>query len=133
MAENNYRNVIFDASALIAVITQEAGHDQIKEYLSKAVMSSVNVSEVYQYCLDKMDMTEEECKNMLKVASVEVYEFTEAQAMVAAKLVASTKKYGISIADRACLSLSIVTGFPVLTCDRIWQKLDLDIKVLCPR
>ena len=133
MTENNYRKVIFDASSFIAAITQEPGHEEIKQYLSRAVMSAVNVTEVYQYCLDKRDMTEEECKNMLKVASVEVYEFTEAQAFVAAKLLAPTKKYGISIADRACLSLSIVTGFPVLTCDRIWQQLDLDIKVLCSR
>ncbi len=133
MTDPRYRKVIFDASSLIAVITKEKGYEDIKPYLPSAIMSTVNVSEVYKYCIETQDMTKDECKLMLKISSIEISPFTDEEALISASLIAHTKKHGISLADRACLALSISTGFPIVTCDRIWQKLNLDVQIICPR
>ena len=58
--------------------------------------------------------------------------FTDDQAEYTAQLWLETKKHGLSLADRACLSLGYSLGLPILTMDRAWEKpaLALDIKVL---
>ena len=45
----NFRNVILDASALIAFVYAEKGHDVVAKVLHCAVMSTVNISEVIKY------------------------------------------------------------------------------------
>ncbi|MCP4421465.1 MAG: type II toxin-antitoxin system VapC family toxin, partial [Chloroflexi bacterium] len=40
-----------------------------------------------------------------------------------------TKPFGLSIADRACLSLAMVRKIPVFTADRIWQQVGLEIEI----
>ena len=39
------------------------------------------------------------------------------------------KQHGLSFGDRACLALAKYKNLPVLTADKIWKKLDLDIKI----
>ena len=129
---SNVRNIIFDASALIALATKEKGYENIKPYLNKAMMSTVNVSEVLKRLVEGQDMTKDECLFFLKVSSILIQDFSFEQALVAAEI-RNTKKYGISFADRACISLAQMTGCSVLTCDRAWQELDLDVKFIYPR
>lgn len=54
--------------------------------------------------------------------------FRQQQAEIAARLWSRTYKYGLSLADRACLALAMNKNVPALTADRVWHKLKLDME-----
>lgn len=41
--------VVFDASAIIALFAKEKGYKLIKNHLKDAIISSVNIAEVYKW------------------------------------------------------------------------------------
>ncbi len=47
----------------------------------------------------------------------------------AGRLWSLTRKHGVSLGDRACLSLGLRLGLAVLTRDRAWAQLPLDLEV----
>ena len=42
---------------------------------------------------------------------------------------ASTRKAGLSLADRACLALALDLGATAVTADRAWAKVDVGVEV----
>ncbi|MBA2492902.1 MAG: twitching motility protein PilT [Gammaproteobacteria bacterium] len=58
-----------------------------------------------------------------------VLPFTPEEAEIAASLWQSTRRYGLSLGDRACLSCGLDLGVPVFTTDKVWQKLKHAIQV----
>lgn len=54
---------------------------------------------------------------------------SEQDAMRAARLRASTRKLGLSLADRCCLALASRLERPVLTADRAWADVDAGVDV----
>jgi PIN domain nuclease of toxin-antitoxin system len=50
--------IIFDASAVIGLFAKEKGFEVIKKHLRNAIISSINASEVYKYCIDKQKFNE---------------------------------------------------------------------------
>lgn len=124
--------IIFDASALLALLNQETGYELISEYLSKIVMSSVNFSEVF-YVLTDLGMSENQTKTLLLEVVKEIIPFDVEQAFILASLRKITKPYGLSFADRACLALAKKTKLPILTVDKAWEKIDHGIKIILAR
>ena len=63
---------------------------------------------------------------------VHVEPFTTEDGEMAGRLWEQTRQYGLSLGDRACLSLGLRLGVTVLTCDRAWASLgqSLDIQVI---
>jgi len=55
--------------------------------------------------------------------------FDEQQAKISGDLLIQTRPLGLSLGDRACLTLGIVLDAPVYTAEALWQKLKLDIDV----
>jgi ribonuclease VapC len=41
----------------------------------------------------------------------------------------ATRVAGLSLSDRACLSLGLKTGLPVLTTERAWAKVNIGVDV----
>jgi PIN domain nuclease of toxin-antitoxin system len=39
------------------------------------------------------------------------------------------RSHGLSLGDRACLALAQSTGLPVLTADRAWRGVGLDVEI----
>ena len=35
--------------------------------------------------------------------------------------------------DRACIALATEKKYPILTCDKIWEKINLDVKFIMVR
>jgi len=46
-----------------------------------------------------------------------------------ARLRPISKDLGLSLGDRACLALEVRLGLPVLTADREWRKLALNVEI----
>lgn len=125
--------IVFDASALIALFAKENGYQLIKKYMKDGIISSVNIAEVYKYCIESRDLTEDEARTLIKLSDIRIVDFCSEQALISAKICHKTKAYGISLGDRACLALAMLKNCPILTCDKIWQKLDLDIEFIMAR
>lgn len=50
-----------------------------------------------------------------------------------ARLRAATRHLGLSLADRACLALAQRLKLPVLTTDRAWAQLQIDVEIRLAR
>jgi len=116
---------ILDASALLALLKNEPGADKVEPLLGQIVMSSINVSETASILLES-EMTAQEVQECLLPLISDIVPFDEEQAFKTAELRKHTKKHGLSLGDRACISLGIKMGLPVYTADKVWQKLQLD-------
>ena len=65
----------------------------------------------------------------LESVGLQVADFTAEDAAISASLWAVGRKVGLSLADRACLSLAYRLELPALTTDRSWGTLDIQIEV----
>jgi len=123
---------VLDASALLALFQAERGAEHVEPALDGALVSTVNWAEVIQKSvargLDVRGMREE-----LLGTGVRFEAFTEQHAETAGKLWIETRRVGLSLGDRACLSLALEKAVPVLTADRAWKKLRLDLAIVIIR
>jgi len=120
--------VILDASTLLAFLHDEPGADRVRQALDNSIISAVNWAEVVQKSLlwrtDVSGMQEEFSEVGL------IFEpFTPEQAELAARLWEKSRRHGLSLADRACLALAMERNIPVLTADRVWAELGLDVEI----
>lgn len=118
---------VVDASVVLAVCHQEQGSDQAREAIRRGLISTVNLSEVYEKAIKYGRLPIAEA--IVHAAALEIIEFNELHALQAAKIAEEAKMKGISFADRACLALGLQENLPVVTGDRVWKSLDLGIKV----
>jgi PIN domain nuclease of toxin-antitoxin system len=120
--------VVLDASVVLAVLNQEDGSQEIAGFIANSAISTVNLSEV----VAKMAIAgipEEVVKQILSGIKLEVIPFSEEHALRAGILIPSTRSLGLSLGDRACLALGLSLSQPVLTADRLWGNLNLEIEV----
>lgn len=123
--------VVLDASALLAYLQEEPGGEAIEGALVEAVMSSVNWAEVVQKSV-AAGVVVEGMREDLEVLGLEIAPFTPEDGEMAGRLWLQTRQGGLSLGDRACLSVGIRLAVPVLTCDRNWATLGLllDVQVI---
>jgi len=120
--------VVLDASAILALLKMEQGHDIVAEHLDNAIVSSVNFSEVITV-LARNDFGQEEIIKSLKETFLHIEEFNTEQAIIAASLDELTRIHGLSLGDRSCLALAKYKGLPILTADMVWGDLKLGVKI----
>ena len=123
---------VVDASALLAAIHNEKGGDIVEKNIDRCIISAVNWSEVLQK-LERADINTTQVESALKALGLEVLDFTDKDAHFASKLWKSSKTLGLSLADRACLATGIRLNTKVITADKIWAKMELDIEIVLIR
>lgn len=121
-------NIVLDASALIALIFQEKGTELVERHLPQAIISAVNLSEVVAFMIRKGHESQS-IVNLLMDLAIPVETFDEEQSYIAGQLIATTNAKGLSFGDRACIALAIQKKHPVLTADRVWGSLSLDVLI----
>ena len=116
---------VLDASAILAVLNCEPGETLVVPLLAESAVSSINLAEVGAKLLDAgLDQaTAEIAVSVLGIGKI--VDFDEAQAWEVARLRPLTKQNGLSLGDRACLSLAIRMGVQAVTADKEWSKLNL--------
>ena len=120
--------VVVDASAILALLNQETGSEEVLRFIGKAAISTVNLSEVIAKLADA-GVPEEDIRQILSNLNLEVIDFNEEQALKAGMLRPNTKSIGLSFGDRACLALAIFLNQPVLTTDRLWGSINVGVEV----
>ncbi len=120
--------VVIDASALLALLNAEPGADVVAEAIPGGIISAVNLSEVVTKLCDA-GMPEKAIHQALQPLGLETVPFDEEQAYQAGLLRTVTHDMGISLGDRACLSLAKKLGIDTLTADRAWAELSIGVTV----
>ena len=122
-------SVVLDASALLAILHREQGHEKAKRHLAGAGISVVNYSETLKKVVEaggNLRLTQCYLDNL----ALTVIPFDRAQAALAAALWTAGRAVELSFADRACLALGLLLKAEVVTGDRRWKEIDLGVTVL---
>lgn len=120
---------VLDASALLALLNQEPGWEQVEEAVAAgAAISAVNLSEAAAK-LCEAGMPEAEARDALDSLGLEIVDFDAGLAYAAAHLRPITRGLGLSLGDRACLALAQHLHLPVLTADRGWEGVQVGVEV----
>lgn len=97
--------VVIDASAILAAILGETGGDTVFELLDEAIVSTVNVAEVYTYAAIN-ELATDAIDAFFADTGIEIVPFGQDHAVVAGQLASITRKAGLSLGDRSCLALA---------------------------
>lgn len=119
---------VVDSSAILAWLRNEAGAEVVYPLLPTAVMCAANWSETYQKLIQH-GADAHRVISRLSALGVRVEPLTEADAVTAANLWASTRTKGLSMGDRCCLALASRLALSAVTADTAWSGLDLDVTV----
>lgn len=115
--------MVLDASAFLALIQGEPGAERVEAVLMRAAMSSVNLTEVVTKLVAK-GTTVDEVHAIVDGLKPIVHPFEHELAVEAGFLYGTTKAFGLSLGDRACLALARQLQATVLTTDRrgrVWR------------
>jgi PIN domain nuclease of toxin-antitoxin system len=120
--------VVLDASAVLADLFDEPGAERVRAVAIGALLSAVNFAEVVTKLIDKGFPADEARGTAFRLA-LTVVPLDEDDAAESGMLRQTTRQFGFSLGDRACLALARRLQLPVLTADRDWARLDLGVEV----
>lgn len=121
-------NVVLDASSLLAYLQDEPGGEVVEAALAESVISSVNWAEVVQKLI-ATGVVVNGMREDLESLGLVFAPFLPEDGWVTGQIWQQTRQYGLSLGDRACLSLGLRLNVPVLTSDRMWTNLALTLEV----
>jgi len=119
---------VLDASALLALLQLEKGHEKVAAVVAVSRASAVNLAEAGSHLTNAGD-TLAHVWAQLDSLGVDVVPFDEEQAIETARLRPLTRSLGLSLGDRACLALARKLRSPAMTTDRAWADLHLGIQI----
>lgn len=117
-------SVVFDASAILALLRDESGADVVAQYIGDGLISAVNFQEVVKSLL-RRGVPVDAALAMLDSLHLDVRPHRRADAISAATLYPATKEFGSGLGDRTCMALAIAEGLPVLTADQEWARIKI--------
>jgi len=114
---------VLDTSAVLALLFEEAGHDLVHDALREgAAISAVNLAETVTR-LVRDGMAGEQAALAVASLPLDLHELDEELAVQTGALYAETRRFGLSLGDRACLALARQEKMVALTGDRVWLEL----------
>jgi PIN domain nuclease of toxin-antitoxin system len=120
--------LVLDASAYLALIQEEKGHDLVRLALDDSITSAVTKAEVI-HVLQRVGLEINAVSKIVNALIPHALSFDDEQSTITGFIAAKASPVRLSLGDRACLALAYHYGYPVLTADRIWADLDLGVEV----
>jgi ribonuclease VapC len=119
---------VLDASALLCLLQEEKGAERVARALPAAIIGAVNYSEVVAK-LGEAGIDDATADALIDTLQLKVMPFDRTHARLAGSLRTITRKFGLSLGDRACLALAAAEGATALTCERSWTRFEAPCKV----
>lgn len=121
---------VLDASAILTVLQNEKGQENVTPILETSAVSRINVTEVLTKLVEK-GMSVDEALKVFDSLDLQIIEFDKEQSLKVAELRPLTKHLGLSLGDRCCLALAITKKLPAVTADKNRATLNFcQIKVI---
>lgn len=121
-------SVVFDASALLALLHKERGAEIVERHLPGGALSTVNYSEVLKKTIENGGLLRT-AETFIRQLQLEIIPFDERLAGDTAALWEQARKMGLSMADRSCLALGRSLNRTILTADSRWVEVEIGVKV----
>lgn len=119
---------VLDSSALLAILCDEPDAEVVAGQCIDALLSVVNLAEVYSKTKD-VGISAEEIDWAMEQLQIIPFDCTKDQARTIGSLREQTREFGLSLGDRACLALGLVRGLPVVTSDQQLASPDVGVDV----
>lgn len=119
---------VLDASALLAFLFHEPGHEHVARVIETSCISTVNLAEVIgRFVRDghRADLVAQR----IAATTLEIVPFSAREASLAAALLPLANPLGLALGDRACLALALAREAPALTADRAWSSLQIGVPI----
>ena len=113
---------VMDSTALIAVVYQEPGYERVVEILDKSAISAVNLAEIINKLILRGSPAEAVRHALLRL-ELTVEDWTDDLAYRSAEFTRFNKSHGLSLGDRACLTLAKQLHATAVTSDRTWRRM----------
>ena len=124
MISRSETDYTLDASALLALMLDESGSEQVRAILDRANIHSVNIAEVVGKLIRK-GVPRAEAELTIKELKLDIdEELPTHHAALCGELVAKTRQQGLSLGDCVCLTVAASNGSIAVTADRRWQALN---------
>lgn len=120
--------VLLDASAVLAAFRREPGAEAVEAALGDAALSVVTIAEIVAKLTD-WNMQYEAAIDYVEGLGCTPIDFDHGMARLSAALRPLTRAARLSLGDRACIATALTHDLPVLTGDRIWAELKLDVDI----
>ncbi len=120
--------IVFDTSAYLTLIKGEEGAEIVKSYLPSAMISTVNYAQLLTI-LQNIGMPISEAEKITEGLIRNIIPFDKKQALLASQLNEKIRDLDLSLEERACISLALEKQCPVLTANKTWGEIELDIEV----
>ena len=122
--------IALDASALLALLFKEQGHERVAEAMvsDECWMSTVNLAEVLAR-FSRDGHSSLQVLSRLQATSIEWMDFDGKQAALSADFLPRTRALGLSLGDRACLALATTLACRALTADAAWRAAEVGVEI----
>ncbi len=121
---------ILDSTALIALVGLESGHQRVAVLLENSAISAVNLAETANKLLER-GFSAAEVQESLAKLELKVEDWSEAMAYRSAEFTQFNKSHGLSLGDRACLTLAKQLRATAVTSDRTWRRVpSLGVRIM---
>jgi ribonuclease VapC len=120
---------VLDSAAVLALVSLEPGYQRVADVLEKSAISSVNLAETVNKLVEKASA--EKVRELIKPLGLRVEAWSEDMAYRSAEFTPFIKSHGLSLGDRACITLAKQLHATAVTSDRAWRRLpSLGVKVM---
>jgi ribonuclease VapC len=111
---------LLDASALLALVLEEAGSDVVAQSLKEARISAVNYTEALLK-LVRMGSDYAASRRLLDSLRLTILPF-DSSSIASAVSCAPIRRSPLSFGDRACLGTALLGSYTALTAERRWAR-----------
>jgi PIN domain nuclease of toxin-antitoxin system len=119
---------VLDSSAVIALVRREQGWEKVNAALDRSVISAINLAESMTKLI-RQGGEPRLVERLLRALDLEVIPWDEELAWASRDLCALAWTNGISLADRACLTLARHLNLAAMTADSEWKKAGHGVQV----
>jgi PIN domain nuclease of toxin-antitoxin system len=113
---------VLDSTALIALLTLEPGHQKVNGLLDRSVVGAVNLAETVHKLVQRGSV-HAELRRFFRELELTVEDWSGELAYRSAEFALLERSHGLSLGDRACLTLAKHLRATAVTADRAWSRI----------